>query len=651
MTLEPYEEGDDFFDQMAGPDGETGEFYDGHYGHVSSGTPPSISYFNESGLPDDVVERHFQNQNGRGFREIASVIEKWSQSLSSSPINQTIDVFNRSKWRENEVHQHAVMSRVAWAVENDDTLSTLADVVEGLMWQKCRFELIDAEQQDMWNQWAADVNLDACLRSMGREEFKLSQFYVGLWWTTKTYKVQEDEITQKLDELEREKQEREFERNEREREAFILANKDMPDYLPPPQIPEPKKEGPGRGNFKRKKTFKVRIPTEVTIFDPTKVLPVGNMMFGRERFAYIATRDEDEAFTSVMRGDQADPMVLQMIEKKYEPNGQDKVACGELGVDHSRLWLFREDALFRHTMTHAHYERFAPVRLKSILPLLEMKAHLRNSDRASLIGNTNFIVVITKGTDKLPAKPAEISNLQEQARVIARLPVLVGDHRLNVEIVSPNTDNTLIEARWQTLDSRLVFAALKTFSPVTQGGNAGGAGVSEMSRVVAKGLESRRHMIIRSIEKHVFKVVVDKNPDVLDEMPSLAFAPKRISLDFSADIINGVLKLRDRGDISRATTLEELDYDQDVEVLRRGEERVLYDHIFESGVPHSSPGMNPFEANAANPPALPPGGNQQVRTPVKPNVGPAGQPRTEGGRPKGATDKKPRATKTSASRK
>ena len=52
------------------------------------------------------------------------------------------------------------MSQCAWAVENDDILSTLADVVEGLMWQKMRFELFDRDQQDMWNQWAAEVNLD-----------------------------------------------------------------------------------------------------------------------------------------------------------------------------------------------------------------------------------------------------------------------------------------------------------------------------------------------------------------------------------------------------------------------------------------------------------------------------------------------------------
>jgi len=620
---------------------EEGSFTDAHYGEVSTTTRPSIHYINESGMPDDVVFRHLRS---RGFEKAAiSQIEKWSQSLNSPQTTQTLDMFNRSRWQNNDVHVHAVMSRVAWAVENDETLSTLADVVEGLMWQKCRFELIDSDEQDMWNQWAADINLDKMLREMGREEFKLSQFYVGLWWGTRTYSVQEERIDDRIDEFERERKKKEYEEKVEEREAFIAANKGNPEFVAPPELAEPNLEGPGRGNRKRKKKFKVKVPTDYTIFDPTKVLPVGTLMFGRERFAYIATRGEDEAFASVMNGDTADDTVLQLIERKYEPNEMDKTACADLGVDHNRLWLFRKDAVFRHSMTRAQYERYSPVRLKTILPLLEMKQHLRASDRASLIGNTNFIVVITKGSDRLPAKPAEIANLQEQAKVIARLPVLIGDHRLKVEIVSPSTDNTLIDSRHQVLDARLVFAALRTFSPVTQGGNSSGAGVSEMSRVVAQGLESRRHMIMRSIEKNIFRQVLDRNEDVIDEFPNLAFTPKRITLEFNNDIMNGILKLRDRGDISRETTLEELDFDQDTEVLRRGRERVLYDRVFESTTPHSSPTSNPYGA----PGQLPPGGNQNVQG----NVGPAGQPRTEGGRPPGAQDKKPRATPTPTSRK
>lgn len=617
-------------DQMAGPVSDE-EFVDDRYGAVETATDtPSVHYVNESGLPDEEIEDYFTGRQGqRARREIASVIEKWSQSLANSSQRVTLDVFNRHRW-EGANHIFATMSQCAWAVESDDILSTLADVLEGLMWQKCHFELFDDDQQDVWNQWAADVNLDGCLRQMGREEFKVSQFYVGLWWERRVYEVQDNSIEETIKDFEKKKELQEREKKVRAREEFIAQNRNTPGFVEPAPLPDLDSSGPGRGNRRRRKKFPVVVPTEMTIFDPTKVVPVGSLMFGRERFAYVADPAEDAAFSTVLRGETVDDTVLRLIERKYEPTEVDKAHCAEIGVDWRLLWLFRKDAVFRHTQTRAHYERYSPVRLKPALEILELKQHLRASDRAALIGNTNFIVVITKGSDKLPAKPAEISNLQEQARVIARLPVLIGDHRLNVQIVSPPIDHTLQQSRWEVLDARLVFKALNSYAPVVQGGNSSGTGVSEMSRVIAKGLENRRHMILRSLERHVFRQVMERNADVpgFDEFPSLSFTPKRITLDVSADIIQQILKLRDRGDISRETTLEELDFDQDVEVLRRAEERVLYDRVFESQTPHSSPLANPYAA-------------QQPPAPAS-NVGPNGQPRTEGGRPPGLTEDEPR---------
>lgn len=634
--LEPYEDDEpydynndgEFTDQMAGADALTGEFNDARYGSVSTMSRPSIHYVNESGLPQDVIERHY----GKLDREVASIIEKWSQSLSGASQQNTLDVFNRSRW-SGAKHHFAQFSQCAWAVENDDILSTTCDVIEGLMWQKCRFELFDEDQQDMWNQWAGDIDLDSTLRQFGREIFKVSQFYCGVWWERRIYSVRDDDIEGIIDEFQLEREQKDLDERRKMREEFIAMNPDAP---APPEIPD-LTAGPGRGNRRRKKKFPVEVPTALTIFDPTKVMPVGTLMFGRERFAYIATRDEEEAFQRIMKGEIADGTVLQLIEGKYKPTESDKAACAEVGVDHNLLWLFREDAIFRHTLTKAQYERFTPVRLKSALPLLEMKEHLRAADRATLIGQTNFIVVITKGSDRLPAKAAEIANLQEQARVIARLPVLVGDHRLKVEIVAPATDNTLIESRWQVLDSRLVFMALRSYSPVVQGGNSSGTGVTEMSRIIAKGLESRRHMIVRSLERQLFQKILDRNEGVLDEFPSLAFTPKRITLDFKADVIQQILKIRDRGDMSRETLLEEMDYDQDVEVLRRARESALYDDVFNSGVPHSSPESNPFQVQHDR--------LQQVQQPGG-NVGPNGQPKTEGGRPAGVTEDQPRKPTT-----
>lgn len=611
--------------------------------------PGSVTYINEAGVPEETVEVI------RGMREVASVIEKWSRSLAEGEINApTSDLFNRGRWA-GATHIFAVMDQVSRAVEHDDILSTLADVQEALAFQKTRFEMLDKDQEDMWNQWAGDVDLDTRLREQFRELFKVSQFYVGLWWERKIYSVRDktiedvlDDVKQQMDEKEQQEHEREVERYE----ALPADQKFDPEtgggmQKPLPPLPVRTK---GRGNRTRKKKFPVLIPTAMTIFEPTKVVPVGNLMFGRERFAYIAGEGEDEAFGQVMAGDVVDDQVLRLMERKYVPSKSEAQYLESLGINPQRLWLFKQDAVFRHTLTKASYERFCPVRLKSVLPILDMKNHLRASDRASLVGNTNFIVVIKKGTDKLPAKAAEIANLQEQAKVVARMPILVGDHRLSVEIVSPLLDNTLIESRWEVLDSRLVFKALGTFQPTIQGGLGSSSGVSEMSRVVARGIENRRHEMMRTLEKAIFKATVDKNEGVLDETPTMAFTPKRISLDFNSDVIQAVLKLRDRGDLSRETMLEEVDFDQDVEVLRRAREAAIYDDTFNSGVPHGSPEANPFAANAGNP-ALLNGGGQAGPAAAKAALPPGKAPTkgvapsvsgNAGGRPKGSKDSAPR---------
>ena len=589
----------------------TTEFHDPQYGTVETATSqPNVTYINEDGLPEDIVAGVRNNQ------EIANAIEKWTQSLAGQT-TPSIDVFNRGRW-ENARHTFAIMSGCAWAVENDDVLSTLADVTEGLAFSKCRFEAFDDDQEDVWNQWAAEIDIDSLLRQLYRELFKVSQWYLGIQWGMREYTVRDEAVTTVVEDM----------KDELEVRSAEATGIEAP----------PKKSR--KGNRSRKKKFKMRVPVGFHIFDPTKIMPVGMGVFGKPRYAYIASRSEEKAFAKVLGGDVVDGPVLALVEGKYFPSADDKAACAEVGVDARNLWLLRADSVFGHTVTKSHYERFATPRLKSCLQIIEMKGHLRASDRAALIGATNFIVVITKGTDKLPAKPVEIENLREQARVIARMPVLVGDHRLEVKIVSPNLDNTLMEGRWQVLDSRLVFRALQTFSPVVQGGaGGGGTGVSEMSRVVARGLENRRHQLVRSLERFVFREIKERS-EGLDEMPSLEFTPKRITLDFDADVVQAILKLRDRGDISRETTLEELDFDQDIEVIRRAKEKLIYDDVFQSSTPFSSPEANPF---GAEDPAKP---GEDPAKPPQGSLPGTGAPKGEKtGRPPGVKEAGPRQPK------
>lgn len=529
---------------------------------------PTMTYINEAGVPEQVAEEVLAHA------DVAASIERWMRSVSHvnpSRRGRSWDVFNRSDYAQ-PTHTFQLMAQCSLAVEEDDVLSTLADTVESLSVSKMRFEADDEDEQDVWNQWARDLDLDSRFREMLRELFKISQCYVGLWWEERVYTVRTK--------------------------------------------PDPTERPQGPGNRKRKKQFPLLIPTAMTIFDPTKVIPVGMLMFNQERFAYIADEEEDKAFQAVATGEVGDLVVQRLLAGRYQPQSlKERQDLEALGLDLRRLWLFRPGACFRHTLTRAQYERFAKLRLKPILPILELKHHLRSSDRSALIGSTNFIVVIRKGTDKFPAKQAEIENLKEQSRLVARMPILVGDHRLNVEIVTPALDNTLIESRYQTLDSRLVFKALQSFHPQTQGGSSGSQ-IKDLSRIVARGLESRRHQLMRTLQAEVLRRVVEVNEGVLTETPTLAFMPRRISLDFNADIVKAVMEVRDRGDMSRETMLEELDYDQDTELLRRVREAERADKVFQTHVPHDSPEGNPYQTGK------------------------------QGGRPTGAKDSKERAPRS-----
>lgn len=541
-------------------------------GDVTNPSPGHVAYINEAGVPEEVAQRAFAHD------DVASAIDQWSRNMGSQSIaGGSLFFRNRYTMTSNVYDQ---MMQCADAVEYDEILSTMCDATEGLAFSGMSFETIDPDQEDIWNQIAADLDMDSRLREIWRELFKVSQAYVAIEWVDKVYKVrtkatpiqdlQDSDVTPGL----------------------AGVSSDAID-LHPSGVPNP---GPKRRA--RRKQFALRCPGRLSILDPTKVLPVGQLMFGKERFAYIASKGEHDAFMDVFAGKTTDPTVLQMFDGPYEgtPEELKHLTDAHRGAaNHAYLWLFKKESIFRHHLSKAQYERFASLRLKSVLPILDIKAHLRASDRAALIGATNFIIVLKRGSDKFPARAGEVEQLREQARVVARMPILVGDHRLSVEIVTPNTDFVLQSERYDSLDSRLILRglnSLKAGSGKTSG--SGSADSSVTDEVVARGIESRRHEMARDIEMHLLRQTVEMNSTVLTDVPSVSFHPKRVVISLNADIINAVMQLRDRGDISRETQLEEFNYDQEIEYIRRKREKAV-DPVFQSSVPFSSPNANPFQ--------------------------------------------------------
>lgn len=482
---------------------------------------PSVTRYEMAALEDWII-----NATGVGSYYAAqqSGVDGWAQygvqSTVNPDVNQRQALFERNEYRT----PRDIFSEFRLAnklVMSDDIVSGICELTENLAIQRHKWETVDLDEEDIWRQISIDLELDQRLKEMWREAFTYSQFYVAMFWGKKTYKVQGK---------------------------------------------NPKT------NVSRRKSYTLNVPISMSLLDPTRVIPVGNLMFNQERLAWIALKGEIETFNK-----QTDKILNSMFEGKYTCSQEEKGRFESMGIDTEMLMLLKKDAVWRFTLPRPAYKRWADVRLKSIFPLADLKSNLRMMDRAHLVGGTNFILVVKKGSDKIPARQQELDNLQRNVRTLARVPVLVGDHRLSVEIVTPQQDNTLLDKKWDTLDSRIGSRLLMSLAI---GGDQGRRDDSlTIGRAVARGIEGRRHLLSRALEKNIVDPVMAKNPE-LKERPQHVFTPKHVALDWDANFVNLLIQLRDRGDLSRETVLEEADFNQDVEFRNREYEDEVYDKIF-----------------------------------------------------------------------
>ena len=100
------------------------------------------------------------------------------------------------------------------------------------------------------------------------------------------------------------------------------------------------------------------------------------------------------------------------------------------------------------------------------------------------------------------------------------------------------------------------------------------------------------------------------NDNLLSE-PKLRFAPRSIALDFDAAFASFLLQLREDSELSRETILSMFDLDQAEEAMFLEREGELYDDIFQTQVPFSTP--NPRNGDPQQQPVDQPDVNQQRR--------------------------------------
>jgi hypothetical protein len=499
------------------------------------------------------------------MQKLQATMGTWARATKPSRMG---GIFDRDRYVDPDDTFDQI--RLARRALRDDVIGGAADLTESLALSATSIYSPDDDEQDVWNQWAAEFDMDSRLREAWRILYTDSQFVAATTWAHRTYHVR----------------------------------------------------GKTASGNARRRAFNILVPTGLTYLDSRKVVPVGTLMFQREHLAYIADPHEAKAFDEILaRRDGAvvtpppgqsggfgigryaprnagaapslvpeDDIVEKLIVGRYTPSPSELAELNGEGITSPDLYLLDHRYCFRHTLTRPTYQRFADVRLASCFELLDAKNLLRSMDRAHLIGGSNFIVLIKKGTDNIPAQQPEIDALRESVNTIAQVPVIVGDHRLSIDIITPKLDVTLTTSRYDLIDRRLTARALGTFVPT--GADQGDP--LKLGKVIGRNLESRRRMLRRSFEQHLFQPIRDSN-DEITERAKLAFHPATIALSFDSAFASFLLDLREAKELSRDTILSQFDLDQRDEARQREREADLYDDTFGTIVPH---GANPDQPRA-----------------------------------------------------
>lgn len=486
-------------------------------------------------------------------------------------------IFDRNVYQPPD-NPYDIIRACRRALNEDDIIASVADGTEAIAFAGgLRWESPEPDDADVFNQISADVNLDNVIRVMWRENFAVDQFVCAKLWGWGEYTVRGTTT---------------------------------------------------KGN-QRKKRYKVWCPQRLVILNSEHIVPIGVGPLREDRLAWNASPTDLSNWDMADRGDVIDPLMLQFFTGLYRPDDVEQIQLSRWGVMTNQLLAINPAWVFRHAHTRPDYQKFPDFRLRSTFATLDLKRQLVASDRAALIGAANYILLIRKGNDNAPATQQEVTNLKEQYNFLAKLPVVISDHRLEIDIIAPKMDFVLKSEAYDHLDNSILVRALSAFLPP----KIRTLDAPTWHNLIAGGIQSRRHMIKRTIEAEIAKAVVNhpKNAGLFASRPSLVFTPRNVSIGVDAASLSALLALRTQREISRDTILEYLGLDEATEAQRLEYEDEFYDDIFRTVIPFAAPGAG---GQAQPQDGQPAAGQGETSTPNGTSEAPGVSGR-RGGRPQG----------------
>lgn len=502
------------------------------------GDESEVLWINETEVDNKLIAEAVREQVPE-LAYLTRSLNQWTNDYSGK--SRAGGIFSQNKYvSPDNIFDEFRMA--ADAARNDDIVSNAVETTEQLAFKRVMIESQNDDETTIWAQIKDDLDLETRMREIWRELFVVSQCYVAILWERKDYRVK----------------------------GFTESGK------------------------KSKKIYKnLLVPKGLTLLDPCKVFPVGNFMFNQEELVYIADEPEARRFHETLAAqNSSDLIVKQLFKGKYEADpaflSQLQKLTGQYALA-DRLFLLDPENVWRITATRPQYQMFADVRMRSVFELLDMKHNLREMDRADILGNLNAIILVKKGSKERPATQSELQQASAQVQNSARIPIIVSDDRMEIEIITRKTDNTLRPERYNNLDSRItsrLFQILSTgaYSSGTALDNSGG-----LFKVIAASMEARRDNIRNALMDNIFDKIYEKNDQLLDE-PVMNFYPRRIALEFDPHFAQYVYDLFIQGQISHETALAEIDITLAEEAAKKRKEEELYEDIFDPPRPPGAAG-------------------------------------------------------------
>lgn len=367
----------------------------------------------------------------------------------------------------------------------------------------------------------------------------------------------------------------------------------------------------------RRLSKSVAVPL-IGVLHAENIRVIGNDMFGTGLLAYYPDNDRLRRWLEKYFNPRTPPAVKAQMGREDRVSANlytGKVPQGLIDAEApnwaerwsaENLYFLNPKMVHRSTFPKGQWKYPRPL-LTRDFSLLEAKRLLNIMDYALLQGGSNFIVVAKKGSDKRPAQKDELDNLQNVVRTASKTGVIVGDHRLEFEVITPKMEALLNPDKRRLLGRKIVQAMMRIPEAAQEAPPRSSTSNPELESK-ARVVTSDRALLKAHVEDYVYDETVNRNPRVFKEAPCLAF-PKVI-LQGTQFFTDFMLKLRDRGDIPRKWVVEYAGFDFDAAVDQRKRE-------IESGADEVLvPAHTPFDGEGGpgpqdNQPGRPPGSRDQ----------------------------------------